>query len=196
MQSHESSNGMNMETPDETGLITLEIVDLTEICHFEICSLLSNEKLADYLREMLPLSHLEGCHSIQYDPGNPYFSEHPEVLAFFDPDSHEIKVGPEERQEGQEGMLDTLVHEIGHNVHQNILEHDPEKAKQWISLYEEGVGFVSDYASTDQYEDFAESYMTYVRDPEFLQFINPEKYTFMRDEVFAGQEYPLKTSQV
>ena len=61
---------------------------------------------------------------------------------------------------------------------------------EWLSG-----GFVSEYARTNQYEDFAESYKAYVRDPELLQFMNPEKYVFMRDEVCVGQEYPPKTLQ-
>jgi hypothetical protein len=48
---------------------------------------------------------------------------------------------------------------------------------------------VSDYARTDELEDFAESYMFYVRDPAVLRQASPEKYEFLRLELFAGREY-------
>ncbi len=44
--------------------------------------------------------------------------------------------------------------------------------------------------SLPQYEDFADSYLTYIGDPEKLQFYNPDKYEFMKENVFAGEEYP------
>lgn len=53
----------------------------------------------------------------------------------------------------------------------------------------DGTGFVSPYARTNIYEDFAETYMNYVRDPQRLLFCSPEKYEFMRNEIFSGNEY-------
>jgi len=77
------------------------------------------------------------------------------------------------------------------------MEGRPDLAVRWEQLHAasigrawiDGLGFVSEYAKTNQFEDFAESYMTYIRDPETLLFASPEKYQFMRDEVFFGREY-------
>jgi hypothetical protein len=51
------------------------------------------------------------------------------------------------------------------------------------------LGFVSDYARTNEYEDFAETYRVYVYEPEVLRFYNPDKYEYMRQVVFDGREY-------
>jgi hypothetical protein len=83
-----------------------------------------------------------------------------------------------------------VTHEVGHNVHYNLRIDNLEVASQWTELHQQDAGFVSDYARTNEYEDFAESYRVYVRQPELLQLYSPVKYEFMRLEVFAGQEYP------
>ena len=51
------------------------------------------------------------------------------------------------------------------------------------------ISFVSDYAQTNEREDFAESYMTYVHDPGYLKATSPAKYMFMRQYAFKGREY-------
>jgi len=59
--------------------------------------------------------------------------------------------------------------------------------------------FVSGYAMSDPFEDFAESFLFYVRYGEIFRFLanNPEnfilkqKYIFLRDTVFNGFEYNL-----
>jgi hypothetical protein len=63
-------------------------------------------------------------------------------------------------------------------------------ADHWKVLFQQDVGFVSDYARTNEYEDFAESYLAYVRWPQTLLTFSPVKYEFMRAEVFLGKEYP------
>lgn len=193
----ETSPLPSMETPGETGTRSIE-VDYTEIGGFEASGLLTSEQVAVYVRETIPTSHLEQCPNIQYEPDNPEYVSYPYGLAFFDPETHEIKVGPAERFgliAPEQEMIDTVTHEIGHNAHQNLIEQRPEIAAKRIDLYDRSrsgeYDFVSRYASTNEYEDFAESYMTYVRDPELLQFISLEKYAFMRDFIFAGREYPL-----
>ena len=99
---------------------------------------------------------------------------------------------------GCEKILETATHEMGHNVHENLIATRPELAERWNALHEkslaqyqlDGRGFVfSTYATTNVFEDFAESYQHYIRDPERLRFMSPEKYAFMCDEVFAGREY-------
>ncbi|MGB7413740.1 MAG: putative zinc-binding metallopeptidase [Thermosynechococcaceae cyanobacterium] len=197
MQMSESLAGAP-EGLSETSCEATEFICSTEIGGFEGCELINNEQLAGYLKETLPPSHFEGCPSIEFDPSHPLFIQSPYTLGFYECDSHAIHVGDESRfSEGAEGMKDTIIHEVGHNVQSNFAEDNPEFDEAWARLHveswqtymNEGIGFVSNYATTDMYEDFAESYKTYVRDPELLEFHSPEKYEFLRNNVFSAREY-------
>lgn len=182
----------------EVGTKLTEFIGTTEIRNFEGCELINNEQLVNYLNETIPSSHLEGCPSIEFDPENLLFTEYPDCLGFYECGSRAIYLAGEERfPDGTEGLKDTIIHEIGHNAYAGIVEYNQELAAKWEALnaeswqkvLTEGTGFVSDYAMTNKYEDFAESYMTYVRDPERLQIMNSEKYDFMREHLFSGREY-------
>lgn len=173
-------------------------VGRTEIRGFEGCSAIGSEDLAAYLTELTPPSHLEGCPIIEFDPRNPTFIEHPGTVGFFERDSHAIHIASENSfPDGIEGLLDTVTHEVGHNVHAALMETSPGLAREWEGIYAstlrknwgDGLGFVSEYAKTSQFEDFAESYMTYIRDPGTLMFVSPEKYQFLQAHVFYGREY-------
>ncbi|GKT09141.1 hypothetical protein [Desulforhabdus sp. TSK] len=89
----------------------------------------------------------------------------------------------------REELKNTIAHEVGHQVHRAYLE--PSHWTEWTMLSGDRPAekCVSDYARQNAYEDFAESYMAYVRNPEALQDVSPEKYGFMRDRVFDGKEY-------
>ncbi|HPS91112.1 MAG TPA: hypothetical protein PKV33_03055 [Methanothrix sp.] len=188
----------NPENLSEIGNKTNEFIGSTEICDFEGCRLINNEQLANYLSETIPPSHLEGCPYIEFDPNNPQFTEFPGTLGFYECGSHAIHIaGDGCFPNGAEELKNTVTHEIGHNAYADIVENNPELAAKWEALNREswqklnaeGIGFVSDYAMTNKLEDFAESYQAYTRDPEKLQIMNPDKYAFMHDYVFAGREY-------
>jgi hypothetical protein len=173
-------------------------VGRTEIRGFEGCCVIGSEDLAAYLTALIPPSHLEGCPSIEFDPQNPNFLAEPDTLGFFECDSHAIHIASEDSfPDGIEGLLDTITHEVGHNAHAALMETSPSLAREWDGMHAsspqrslgDGLGFVSEYAKTSQFEDFAESYMTYVRDPGTLMFASQEKYQFLRDHVFYGREY-------
>jgi len=188
----------NLENLGAAGDESKEFVGTTEVCNFEGCGLLSNEQLANYLNETLPPSHLEGCPSITFDPNNREFILSSNTLGFYECGSHAIHIADETRfSEGSEGVIDTVTHEVGHNAYAEVIETNSGleakwqalNAESWQELQMDGTGFVSDYAMTNKYEDFAESYRAYVRDPEMLQVLSPDKYSFLRDYVFAGREY-------
>lgn len=188
----------DVEQVAESSQETKEWVGGTEICNFEGCQLTNNEQLAGYLSENLPPSHLEGCPAIEFDPNNSLFQESPNTLGFYETGSHAIHICDESRfANGSAGLLDTVIHEVGHNTYAGFVEINPELDAKWQQLHQnslekynaEGTGFVSDYATTNKFEDFAESYKSYVRDPEKLQFLCPEKYEFLHDYVFSGREY-------
>lgn len=192
------TNMNNLENLGTGSSESKEFVGSTEVCNFEGCGLLSNEQLTNYLNETLPPSHLEGCPSITFDPNNHEFINSPSTLGFYECGSHAICIADEARfSEGSEGVIDTVTHEVGHNAYAEIIETNSGLEAKWQALNAEsrqqlqmdGTGFVSDYAMTNKYEDFAESYRTYIRDPEKLQILAPEKYEFMQDYIFAGREY-------
>lgn len=173
-----------------------ELVGMTPITHFEQSGLVASEGVADYVRDTIPPSHLTDCAGIDYDEG--VCADCPSALGVFDPASHEITVfGTCREYGGREKMLETVTHEIGHNLHDLILRTRPDLAERWSALHEQsraqnaldGRGFVSNYAMTDVFEDFAESYQAYVSDPDRLAFFSPEKCAFMRNEVFGGRQY-------
>lgn len=87
----------------------------------------------------------------------------------------------------QREMKMTIAHEIGHNVYFNVL--DNAARAEWESLYRTSEGFVTTYASSNVYDDFAESYAYYILDPKVLLDADEEKYAFLRDRVFHGREY-------
>jgi hypothetical protein len=184
----------NTDIASETGLAKTELINDTQISNFELSNIANTEDVSEYLRDTIPQSHLENCPSICYEPiPNELY---PNAKGTFSRDSHEICIWGEELA-GAEELKATLSHEIGHNVHENMMTNNPELAEKWDNLHQKsfelsqqnGSGFVSEYAKTNVYEDFADSYTAYIGDPEKLQFYNPEKYEFMRDNVFSGQEY-------
>ena len=119
-------------------------------------------------------------------------------------------------------LSQVLIHEMGHIVdssyltgnsssydldfkdgQSNISSNDPSldfykisftSESELISEYNE-TDFVSGYASSDPFEDFAETYNFYVSHPDlFLNFAKSnlliqQKYNFMRDNVFSGKEF-------
>jgi hypothetical protein len=85
-------------------------------------------------------------------------------------------------------MKQTITHEVGHNVYHNLDERQREAWSE-INTHSAPDEFASDYAQTNEREDFAESYMAYVHDAEYLKAISPAKYEFMRQYIFERREY-------
>ncbi|MBN1992131.1 MAG: hypothetical protein JW953_05465 [Anaerolineae bacterium] len=161
-----------------------------DIANFEASGLITNKEVQAYLRQTIPVEHLDHCLKIRYVDRLTDVQATPASGRFM-PLIRWISVYPVAGgYAGPAEILDTLVHEIGHNVHYNMRVDDLELANQWDELHQQNAGFVTAYASTDEFEDFAESYWAYVRQPQMLLLYNPSKYEFMRFHVFAGQEYP------
>lgn len=168
-----------------------------DINNFEASGVITNEQVQDYLRRTIPLSHLENCREIRYIPQQAA-AHGTAISGTFIPVYREIYVYANTASlRGVDDLLDTLVHEVGHNVHYNIRRENFALDVEWSVLYqnslktyrETGLGFVSTYAQTNKYEDFAETYMAYVRAPEILKYYNLNKYEFMKQNVFNGFEY-------
>lgn len=101
--------------------------------------------------------------------------------------------------EGQEFKKEVLLHELGHALHSNIRFADSFQ-KEWfkaarykycIPLFGcfADTPFPTDYAQTDIGEDIAESFRLYVTQPDYLKSGFQERYTFLKDNVFCGNEY-------
>lgn len=158
---------------------------------------MTNQEIQTYLRDTIPASHLNNCRVIEYQAR--FIGDHTsQVAGSFTPMFRQIYVYQTTIEyHSPEHLLDTLVHEVGHNAHYNLWRKDWDLKTRWTDLHlrsresfvREGSGFVSEYALSNDFEDFAESYKVYVRNPELLRAVNPEKYEFMREIVFEGREY-------
>ena len=170
---------------------------LPEITGFEKASVMSNEDVQRFIAEKIPPEHVNRANlpTIEYDDryvatpeGTLLGVTHPNPVTGENP----ITIYRQEPQGSFDRALmeQTLAHEIGHNVHLNL----PKSMwNEWRHISTEdlyaGRDRVSDYAWKSMQEDFAESYATYIFDPEHLKDVSPAKYAFMRDRVFAGRVY-------
>jgi hypothetical protein len=110
-----------------------------------------------------------------------------------------------------ERVYATVVHELGHCAQYAVIGNGPLLSKlratvlgtpgwtsiSWTSAITDGMkswnGFVSDYARTNDREDFAESVEFYWLAPDELWRTNPTKYRYMRDVVFDGVVSPASS---
>jgi hypothetical protein len=193
-------------TPTSTRVVTATVLPtasptpvncINNITNFEASGLLTDDQIQLYLQETIPPTHLDHCRIIEYQPRTVSTHATP-VTGSFTPMFRQIYVYATGKEfQSPATLLDTLTHEIGHNVHYNLRRDNWDAAARWTELYKqsknlfarEGLGFVSDYARFNDFEDFAETYSFYIRDPELLKFANPDKYEYMRQEIFAGREY-------
>ena len=171
------------------------------VAGFEKSGVMTNEEVRSHLAETFPDRHANSYTMDVVRYQDEYREQHHDItLAEWE--NRELVPNTEINQEtitvyrqtpegtpDAEALKDTLAHEVGHHVHLKYL--GPEERRGWLSLSGERAPeqCVSDYARTNAYEDFAETYQGYTRRPEALQQINPDKYAFMRDGVFRGREY-------
>lgn len=170
-----------------------------EVSGFDEYSELSNQDVSNLINTLIPDGHLANCGSIICNPNDPTWFEIPGTtgyhVEYVDGRPCEICLAGKEVLEGTgSSELEVLCHEIGHNAYNslNLLDqlrwadiHDDSMA-----IYNEtGFGFVSNYAHTNIFEDFAETYAVYMTNPDLLKFVSPEKYEFMQERVFVGIEY-------
>lgn len=75
----------------------------------------------------------------------------------------------------------TLVHELGH-----VLGYNLDDTTQWKTMPRE---VISQYATTNPAEDFAESFLAYRFAPKKLQKVSPKRYDYIKEKVFKGLEF-------
>lgn len=165
---------------------------IDKIRGFGASGVTSDEVVEDYIRRTLPPHHLDHCRGIKYTAVDAAVHSTP-IAGNIIPVYREINIYSHGAFESEDYLLDTLVHEIGHNVHYNIRRNNFDLDVQWAELFRQSEKdrnlFISDYAQTNKFEDFAETYMYYIRAPDYLILVNPAKYDYMRLEIFNGQEY-------
>lgn len=162
---------------------------------FENSNVMNNEEVGKYLTDNLPPEHLRSDRITQIRYTDEYDGDKQgTVLGVCQTDKEtgvsDIRLNRQtpEGSINREMMEHTLVHEVGHNVYYNMGE---QKISSWeqISSNSAPKQYVSNYARTNVREDFAESYATFVRDPILLQEVSPQKFAFMKLQVFGGREY-------
>jgi hypothetical protein len=159
---------------------------------FEKSGILGNEEIAEHLAK-LPQEHIKKIKEIRYT--DEYFPTEDGYIAgkyiLLGSYMGEIKINRQspEGSYDAEALKETITHEVGHNVYFNLLDERLREEWNKISINSAPNEFVSNYAKKDKQEDFAESYMTYVHDPKYLEAISPAKYEFMRQYVFKWREY-------
>ena len=179
MNSYESFD-QNIETFTETG-DSSEYVWGTEIQGFEASGVTSNEQVADFVRNEIPLSHLDRVSDISPVNTQQYEQVGNNFIALT---NHEIN--------GQ------VAAHIGREVYYSN-EISGETFQDFIALptldevYDaKGCFEHSGDLETKTLlpsENFAHVYATYIESPNLLKSMAPEHYNFMRDNVFYGREY-------
>lgn len=100
-----------------------------------------------------------------------------------------------------EEFENVLIHELGHIVDENYLIQDGNDVSAGFHDISKSdlsfEGYVSEYASTNEHEDFAETFLFYIKyGSEFRHLAQSNnlllsKYDFMRDYVFDGYEFEI-----
>jgi len=131
--------------------------------------------------------------TISYDP-DPYFFEYcgeeMEAAASYSHPEGVITFYSATNNYPEEEILEVLTHEYGHAIWYQLL--DSSNLSDWKIMYEkacETKRFVSDYASGMVEEYFAESFMTYVHDPNLLRSVSPKAYRWIETKIFNGREF-------
>ncbi len=100
--------------------------------------------------------------------------------------------------------IQVFYHELGHRAH-GFGDDNHTRSEEWLSIsgFEqigedsflpdyrtvEGRSSVSPYGNTNPNEDFAEAFTMYRFAPQRLQEISPERYRYLRDNIYNGLEY-------
>jgi hypothetical protein len=139
--------------------------------------------------KLLPANHIPGLKKINYDP-----------LRLFQKLYYYLNIRPDIRSQGEfvqrrreiniyefktpKRFFHTLYHEVGHYVYFFII--DSHQKKHWATELYKKAGFVSDYASKNAAEDFAECYSYFIHKPEKLMKYSA-KYYFIKNQVFENK---------
>ena len=183
MNSYESFD-QNVETFNETG-DSSEYVWGTEINGFEASGVTSNEQVADFVRNEIPLTHLDSVSDISLK------------IIEANTEAHGIEMPADYTKTEQTFNCDTAAYigyELYNNMHEGLSTDDWTKWEFLPSLDSvleaNGLYQISDAMENQtNAEKFAGAYANYLENPNLMKPVAPEHYNFMRDNVFYGREY-------
>jgi hypothetical protein len=168
---------------------------LPDVSGFSKSEVLTSREVMTFLRNEFPPSHNSNQNLEKIEYTDQYKSKKPGSYVAGTCYTKDGKSRIEINRQNKDGATDagemksTISHEVGHNVHNNVISAETRDAWKEISQNSADDEYVSNYAKTKVEEDFAETYAVYMLDPEALNEISPEKYEFMREHVFDGKEY-------
>lgn len=115
------------------------------------------------------------------------------LLAVSGPDRIGIRLSPAWQIMPQPVRRAVLLHELAHDLERLKLA-DPMTLAGWNAATERDQSatpspYVSTYAATSWHEDFAECVVAYRFAPARLKKHAPERYAFLKREIFSGREY-------
>lgn len=139
--------------------------------------------------DALPAAHLQNLNEITYDPQRliPQYINDP--LAELNTGAKGVFIQSHRliaifQIDSVEQFYHVLFHELGHHVY--FLVIGQQLKKKWVTEVCRKDKFVTRYAARNAAEDFAECYVTYLRNPDKLKKI-PLKFNFMKEFVFSTQ---------
>lgn len=170
-------------------------VGYTEIDNFADSGFTDSKEVGDFIHDNIPPEHVEGINNVEFVNDQSAYEQG--LMGMWESDLFTGEASIDVYPHDDRGELyDTIAHEIGHNAEAIIGEQNPELVESWNQLHEQSWSdhtlsggeenpFVTPYAMESPEEDFAESYAYFVNDPDFLQFVSPDKYDFMATHVFS-----------
>lgn len=170
------------------------VQDLT-VANFSESGFTDAPSVGKYIVENIPPEHLNGLSNLEYvNDGQKYAEGVMGMWVRDDNGDQTIEVYPHD-DPGE--LMNTVAHEIGHNAEDNVA---PGVMDSWGKLYQqsqlayedsngESNEFVTAYAHANSSEDFAESYAYYINDPPYFYAVSPDKYDFLKNDVFNGKEF-------
>src|SRR5262249_52360842 len=108
----------------------------------------------------IPVKHLAAIKEIRIDPGNDPGGIAAATTGFDNVINVYLSGGG--AGVGQKWVNEVTAHEIGHAVSNKAAKADPNFWDKWDGAIKEDKVFVSQYAQTNHYEDFAETYLTFL----------------------------------
>ena len=170
-------------------------LNLPEVQGFEQTGLTNSAEIKRYLGETFPPEHVDHASLpsvVYHDVYKPAQDGNFLGMTRYNQEtgvSHiEIYRQQQEGNSNPADMTYTLAHEVGHNAYW-VSGESVQRSWDKLSVASASDEYVTGYARTGVREDFAESYATYVLDPDLLSEVSQKKYDFMRNFIFSGREY-------
>lgn len=125
----------------------------------------------------LPINHVAGVSTINVVPSIP--SDKPGWIVFGNATDYGLTSRihlSRETLTTPQGWDDTLIHEVGHTVDYGHKPYPFGPGASAHAPYGGNGARVTDYAGTNEKEDYAETYQEYHQRPDNLKKVNPDKY--------------------